>query len=79
MAYVFKNKSVKEAEKKKPSKEVLEQEYAVVGTTVASLARKYKTTDMTVKRWMCFYGIARKTPTQNAIEQNQLKGMKQHA
>ena len=76
MAYVFKNKSVKEAEKKKPSKEILEQEYNIIGETVASLARKYKTTDMTVKRWMCFYGIARKTPKQNATEQNQLKILK---
>ena len=77
MEYVFKNKSVKAAEKKKPTKEILQQKYNILGETVAGLARKYGTTDMTVKRWMCFYGIQRKTPSQNATEQNRLKAMKQ--
>jgi hypothetical protein len=54
--------------KKLPPKETLETEYLTIGETIASLARKYKVNDVTMKTWLCTYGIARKTKAQNKAE-----------
>jgi transposase-like protein len=59
--------------KVKPPKEELMKRYSTPGETVASMARHYKVTDATMKAWLCYDGIPRKTMKQNKAESDLLK------
>jgi transposase-like protein len=63
--------------KVKPPKEELMCKYLSPGVTISSLARHYKVTDATMKSWLCYDGIPRKTPKQNKAEADLLKQQQQ--
>jgi transposase len=56
-----------------PSKEELENEYHQYGVSISSLARKYNTTNPTVRVWLQSYNIARKDHKQASTEANNRK------
>lgn len=53
-----------------PPKEEVAELYAKEGTTISSLARKYGTTQPTVRSWLISYDIARKDHKQASTEAN---------
>ena len=56
-----------------PPKEELVEKYNVVGETIASLAKHYGISDHTMKSWLCYTGIPRKSKSQNNKENRILK------
>lgn len=59
-----------------PSKEELEEEYNQYGVTISFLARKYNTSNPTVRQWLKSYDIERKDQKQASTEANVSKKVK---
>lgn len=53
-----------------PDKKELEEKYSNYGATISSLAIEYNTTNPTVRKWLIFYGIKRKTQKDASTEAN---------
>jgi transposase len=56
-----------------PLKEELETNYLSTGSTISSLAKHYKTSQPTVRKWLIQYSIERKSHLQASIEANNRK------
>lgn len=59
-----------------PSKEELENEYMKYGSTISSLAKKYNTSNPTIRSWLKNYNIQLKTQKQASNESNKIKIIK---
>jgi transposase len=53
-----------------PSRDELERNYNAYGSTISSIARYYKTSNPTVRKWLIDYGITRKNHKEASIEAN---------
>lgn len=53
-----------------PLKHELESEYNKLGSTISQLARKYNTSNPTIRKWLVQYDIQRKSHKQASIEAN---------
>jgi len=56
-----------------PSKDELQTIYSLAGSTISSLAKKYNTSQPTVRKWLIQYKIERKPHAQASIEANNRK------
>jgi len=59
-----------------PPKKEIEEYYNQYGVSISDVARKYNTSNPTVRKWMIEYGIKRKTQKQASRESNDLKSNK---
>ena len=59
-----------------PDKEEIEQHYFTYGVSLSDVARKYKTSNATVRKWMNFHGIERKSQKTASSEKNSLSSLK---
>lgn len=53
-----------------PSKDELEKKYNAYGSTISSVAKYYKTSNPTVRKWLIEYNITRKNHTDASIQAN---------